>query len=107
MHVLAIEKLRQYYGLGKRTVKVIEPYQMLDEIDNDLQEVIGIDVVGISPCINIFGFPNVKWKEFETFWDKTVLVPERSYIFVLKSASKKVVFCASVSDNVATKRISC
>jgi len=30
IHVLVIEKLRKYYGLEKRLVKVIEPYQMLN-----------------------------------------------------------------------------
>ena len=38
IHVLIVEKLREYYGLEKRPVKVIEPYQMLGEIDEELME---------------------------------------------------------------------
>jgi hypothetical protein len=29
MHVSCVEALREYYGLEKKLVKVIEPYQML------------------------------------------------------------------------------
>ena len=36
IHVLVVEKLREYYGLEKKPVKVIEPYQMLGEIEPDL-----------------------------------------------------------------------
>jgi hypothetical protein len=40
IHVLAIARLREYFGLEKRPVKVIEPYQMLGEVDDELKEVI-------------------------------------------------------------------
>ena len=36
IHVLAIERLRDYYGLEKLPVKLIEPYQMLGDIDTCL-----------------------------------------------------------------------
>ena len=39
IHVLAIERLRDFYGLEKRPVRLIEPYQMLGEIENDLAEI--------------------------------------------------------------------
>lgn len=77
MHVLIIEKLRDYYGLEKKLVKVTEPYQMLGEIDDELKEIIGIDTIGISPANNIFGFSNDGEKEFKTFWGQEVLVPEK------------------------------
>ena len=41
IHVLIVEKLRDYYGLEKKPVKVIEPYQMLGEIDSDLLREMG------------------------------------------------------------------
>jgi len=47
IHVLIVEKLREYYGLEKRPVKVIEPYQMLGEVDDELIKEMGIDVVGL------------------------------------------------------------
>jgi len=76
IHVLAVKKLREYYGLENKPVKVTEPYQMLGEIDDELMEVMGVDVIGISPGKNMFGFPNRNYKLFKTFWDQEVLVPE-------------------------------
>jgi hypothetical protein len=75
IHVVVIEKLRNYYGLEKRPVKVTEPYQMLGEIEPDLAQIIGCDVKGISPRTNILGFESNNWKEFTTFWGQHVLVP--------------------------------
>ncbi|MFN8257545.1 MAG: uroporphyrinogen decarboxylase family protein [Bacteroidales bacterium] len=75
IHVLAIERLREFYGLKKIKVKVTEPYQMLGEIGDDLAEVLGIDVKGVTPKNNMFGFENASWKEFRTFWGQEVLVP--------------------------------
>ena len=37
IHTLAIERLREYYGLEKRPVKVIESFQWLGELEADLQ----------------------------------------------------------------------
>ncbi len=77
IHVLAIERLREYYGLEKRPVKVTEPYQMLGEVDQELREAMGVDVIGLSPKNNMFGFDNgAPYKEFKTFWGQVVLVPE-------------------------------
>ncbi len=75
IHVLAIERLRQYYGLEKKMVRVHEPYQMLGIIEDDLAEIIGCDVTGIAPRKNMFGLENNNWKEFRTFWGQEVLVP--------------------------------
>ena len=76
IHVLAIEKIRKYYGLEDKPVRVIEPYQMLGEIDDELMDLLGVDVIGLSPPNNMFGFKNYgEFKEFETFWGQTVLVP--------------------------------
>jgi hypothetical protein len=77
IHVLAIEGLRKYFGFDQRPVRVIEPYQMLGEIDDELIEALGIDIIGISPKNNMFGINNSgELKEFQTFWGQTVLVPK-------------------------------
>lgn len=76
IHVLAVEKLRDYFGLEKRPIRVIEPYQMLGEVEPDLRERLGIDVIGLSPQKNMFGIPNNgNLKELKTFWGQVVLVP--------------------------------
>ncbi|MBN1791996.1 MAG: methyltransferase [Bacteroidales bacterium] len=75
IHVLMLEKLRDYYGLEKRPVKVTEPYQMLGEVDEELRELLCVDVIGLLSRTTIFGFENKNWKEFRTFWGQEVLVP--------------------------------
>jgi hypothetical protein len=76
IHVLVVEKLRDYYGLEKKPVKVIEPYQMLGEIDTDLLSAIGIDVIGLYGPKNMFGVPNENWKVHKTIWGQEVLFPQ-------------------------------
>ncbi len=75
IHVLIIQKLREYYGLKKIPVKVTEPYQMLGEIDPELMDILGVDVIGLNPRTNIIGFENNNWKEFRMWWGQEVLVP--------------------------------
>jgi len=75
IHVRVIEKLRRYFGLPEIPVKVTEPYQMLGEVDPELSGVLEVDVLGISPRENIFGFENTDWKEFRTSWGQVILVP--------------------------------
>ena len=77
IHVLAIENIRKHYGLDQKPIKVIEPYQMLGEIDDELMDLLGIDVIGLSPSNNMFGIKNHgEWKEFKTFWGQVVMVPK-------------------------------
>ena len=75
IHVLIVEKLREYYGLEKKPVKVIEPYQMLGEIDSDLINAMDIDVIGLFGAKNMFGVPNENWKIHKTLWGQEVLFP--------------------------------
>lgn len=75
IHVLQVEKLREYYGLEKRPVKVVEPYQMLGEIDDELVKALNIDIIGIFGAKNMFGVPAEGWKEHRTLWGQTVMFP--------------------------------
>ena len=75
MHVISVAKLREYYGLDRHPVKVVEPYQMLGEIENDLLDAVGVDVIGAPSPATMFGFPNENWKPFRTPWGQEVLVP--------------------------------
>jgi hypothetical protein len=75
IHVLAIEGLRDYYGLEKRPVKVIEPYQMLGEIDDELKDILVVDTIGLSSKKNMFGITQENWKEFRMPWGQVVLLP--------------------------------
>ena len=75
IHVLIVEKLREYYGLEKKPVKVVEPYQMLGEIDATLIEAMDIDVIGLFSAKNMFGVLNDDWKVHKTLWGQEVLFP--------------------------------
>jgi len=76
IHVSVVHRLRQRL-LGERDyrVKVIEPYQMLGEIDDALREALGIDVVGALPRRSIFGTEACDWKPFRLFDGTDCLVP--------------------------------
>jgi hypothetical protein len=75
IHVLIVEKLRSYYGLERQPVKVIEPYQMLGEIDSELIEAMDIDVVGLFGEKNMFSISNKGWRVHKTLWGQEVLFP--------------------------------
>ncbi len=78
MGVCAVHRLRQGV-LGDRhyRVKVIEPYQMLGEIDEELRQALGLDVVGVHGSGTMFGFACEGWKPFTMCDGTEVLVPER------------------------------
>jgi hypothetical protein len=75
IHVLIVEKLRDYYGLEKKPVKVIEPYQMLGEIDSGLMKALDIDIIGLFSAKNMFGVPNEEWRVHKTLWGQEVMFP--------------------------------
>jgi hypothetical protein len=75
IHAVVVEKLREYYGLERRPVKIIEPYQMLGELDVDLIREMNVDVIGLGGEKNMFGIPNNDWKMHKTFWGQEVLFP--------------------------------
>jgi len=75
IHVRIIDKLRDFFGLGWKPVKVTEPYQMLGEMDDELMDILGIDTFGVTGRKNMFGIENKDWKPFRTFWNQEVLVP--------------------------------
>jgi hypothetical protein len=78
MHVSTVYALRQALGLDApgTPVKIIEPYQNLGEIEPDLIQALGVDVVGVSPPGTLFGFKNEGWKPWTGFGGIPVLVPQ-------------------------------
>ena len=76
IHVWTVEKLRRRYGLDDHPVKVIEPLQMLGEIEPDLGAVLGSDAVALNPHTTIFGFTNDGAREFRLPWGQVALVPD-------------------------------
>jgi hypothetical protein len=58
-------KLREALGLEKKPIKIIEPFQMLGEVEEDLRQVLGIDGVGVWNNINMLGYANENWKPYK------------------------------------------
>ena len=72
----AVHRLRQaILGPSDHQVKVIEPYQMLGEVDEELRRALGLDVVGVHGSGTMFGFKCEDWKAFTMFDGTPVLVP--------------------------------
>ena len=59
----------------KEKVKIIEPYQMLGEVEEQLREKLQLDVVGVPGPKTLFGFRNENWKPFTMPDGTEVLVP--------------------------------
>ena len=78
IHVTNVYRLRQYYSLDPpgAPVKVIEPYQMLGDITDDLKEVIGVDITLLDGKYNFFGFANEDFKEWKMLDGTPVLLPK-------------------------------
>lgn len=76
IHVSVVHRLRQRI-LGEKDyrVRVIEPYQMLGEVDDCLRAALGVDVVGVMPRRSLFGTEGRDWKPFELFDGTPCLVP--------------------------------
>lgn len=79
IHVSSLHKLKVSLGLVRpdEPVKVIDPFQMLGEVDDELRKALGVDTIPLNPLANLFGFENRNWKRW-TFFDGTpLLVPEK------------------------------
>lgn len=76
IHVSVVHKLRQrLLGDPGHRVRVIEPYQMLGEVDDDLRAALGVDVIGALGRRSIFGTESRDWKPFRLFDGTECLVP--------------------------------
>jgi hypothetical protein len=68
MHVSVVHRLRQrLLGDTSWRVKVIEPFLMLGEIDDELRSALGIDVISVRGRKTLFGTEPKDWKPFTLF----------------------------------------
>lgn len=74
IHCKVVEALRQHYGLDQHPVRIIEPFQMLGEIESDLQEVIGVDCVPVFGRKNMFDIDETQLHEQVTPWGQKVMI---------------------------------
>lgn len=74
IHCRIVEALREHYGLERKPVRVIEPFQMLGKIEPDLQEIIGVDCQGVLGPRNMFDTDESELHEQVTPWGQKVLI---------------------------------
>lgn len=72
----ALHNLRKKLNLEERKVKISEPFQLLGEVEEDVMQALGIDVVPVSGSGTIFGFKNENWKPWTMQNGIEVLVGE-------------------------------
>jgi len=73
--VTAYDKLRRALGMNDRPITVRDIFQMLAEVEPQVRDRLGVDVVGLFPLYGFFGIPNRDWKPWQTFDGVDVLVP--------------------------------
>ena len=64
IHAKAIDDIRNFLGLSKKTVKAFEPYQMLGWMEDDLMTELDVDIQALPGRKTMFGFPNENWKKW-------------------------------------------
>ncbi len=72
---LALGKLRRHLKLAERLPRVYEVYQMLGEVEPDLVERLGIDVLPVEPETLFFGLARRDFKPWKLFDGTMVLMP--------------------------------
>ncbi|MFC2119037.1 uroporphyrinogen decarboxylase family protein [Bacteroidota bacterium] len=95
MHVSSVYLLRKALGLKEEPVKVVEPYQMLGEIKQDMINRLGLDVVPLNGLVNMFGYKNENWKEWEFSDGTPLLVPEK---FITEKNNEGILFSHPKGD---------
>ena len=76
IHCKVVESLRAYYGLEKRPVKIIEPFQMLGEIDEELKQIMHLDCEHVFGSYDMLGNDNDRLHTQRTPWGQEVLIAQ-------------------------------
>ena len=74
IHCRIVEQLRKYYGLADKPVRIVDPFQMLGEVDEELQERMGVDLLPLFGRKNMFGIDESEVHEQVTPWGQKVLI---------------------------------
>ncbi len=75
MSANCVYALKKHYGIDTPT-RIHEPFQLLGEIDEDMRQALGVDVVDVTDNSNMFGFQNEGWKPWHMQSGIDVEVPK-------------------------------
>ena len=105
MHCIVQEQLREFYGLEKHPIKIMEPVQFLGVIEDDLKECLGIQTTPLWGAGSMFGFRvEDKWKEWRTPWGQDILVSEE-FITTEADNGDTLVYACGDPDTEPTGRM--
>ncbi len=99
MHCIVMQELRDFYGLEKRPIRIIEPSQLLGFMEDDLREALGVDTQPVWGSRTCYGFEAYgELKEWTTPWGQTVLVPEEFFTTVDAKGDTLIYACADTNS---------
>ncbi|MFV0529795.1 MAG: uroporphyrinogen decarboxylase family protein [Lachnospiraceae bacterium] len=102
IHCTVLEKLREFYGLEKRPIKILEPVQLLGYVEDDLKEAMGIQTTPLWGAGTMLGFKQTdKFKEWKTPWGQTVLVAEEFTTTVNGNGDTLIYACGDTNYEAA------
>ena len=84
----ALDRLRKYLKLEKKPVKVNEVLQMLGEVEMDVVEKLGIDILPVEPLVRFLGLKRERYKPWKLSDGTDVLVPGDFEVEVDKNKKK-------------------
>ncbi len=77
IHASLIYSLRRELGLDDKPIKIVDVYQMLGEVDDELAKALEVDTVKVIDYNSMFGYRMDGWKEWTMFDGTPVLVPDK------------------------------
>ncbi|MEG0913947.1 MAG: uroporphyrinogen decarboxylase family protein [Oscillospiraceae bacterium] len=92
MNVSTMYRLRKALGLDDHRLKVIEPFQMLGEVEEDLRKAVHSDVVGLWNTGNMMGYKNDNWKPWDMD-DKTPTYMGGGFEYDVNEKGDKMFYC--------------
>jgi len=74
IHCKVVEGLRRQYGLEEKPVRIVDAFQMLGEVDEELKQIIGVDFEHVFGSKNVFAIDETELHEQVTPWGQRVLI---------------------------------
>lgn len=87
----SLYQLRKALALDSHRLKITEPAQLLGEVEQDLLDLLGVDVVGLWNTTNFFGYKDENWKEW-AMDDGTPVFMGGGFTYDVDSQGRKLVY---------------
>ncbi|HIU77577.1 MAG TPA: methyltransferase [Candidatus Pelethocola excrementipullorum] len=84
-------QFRKALGLDSHRLMITEPSQLLGEVEQDILDLLGVDVVGLWNTTTCFGYQNKDWKEW-SMDDGTPVFMGGGFTYDEDSQARKLVY---------------